>query len=392
MNYSAVKKVSHYFVIICLFVIASTMFHFRSGWANDFRVTPSIAITEKYNDNISLADKNENPERDWITTVSPGLLLTNRTERFDMTFSGRLDGNYYAKYDHRNKWDHFYDGRIHYQATDRLGLGVHGGYAITYSEDRDIDVSGLVQPSGRQDRANAGATIDYRLDSLTTAALSYNYDNTRYDQQGEDDYWGQTAGLSLSRELSPSTKGRLNFGYSNYHYTDSTTDSYRGTLGFSKDFSEKWSVLCDVGANFTHTTFSDEWGATGQLAISYKDNYNTGSFSVSKDVLPSTGRSGSGSTDRTALMLNFRRQFTQEFSGFLQGGYYWNKSDAGQYSREEIDDRTATGSAGLRYDFTRDIYLEASYRYTRVDHEQTDTYAEQNLVLVRLYLQHSFFQ
>ena len=368
------------------------MVHFRSGWANEFVVTPSIAISEKYNDNISLADKNETHERDWITTVSPGLLLTNRVGRFDMTFSGRLDGNYYAKRDDLSNWDHFYDGRIHYQATDRLGLSVRGGYSITYSEDRDIEVSGLVQPSGRQDRASVGATIDYLLDSLTTAALSYNYDNTRYDQQGEDDYWGQTAGLSFSRELSPSTKGRLNFGYSNTHYTDSTTDSYKGTLGFSKDFSEKWSILCDVGAHFTQTTFSDEWGATGQLAISYKDNYNTGSFSVSKDVLPSTGRSGSGSTDRTALMLNFRRQFTQDFSGFLQGGYYWNKSDAGQYSREEIDDRTATGSVGLRYSFTRDMYLEASYRYTRVEHDQTDTYAEQNLVLIRFYLQHSFLQ
>ncbi|MEN6351438.1 MAG: outer membrane beta-barrel protein, partial [Syntrophomonas sp.] len=120
--------------------------------------------------------------------------------------------------------------------------------------------------------------------------------------------------------------------------------------------------------------------------------YNSGSIGLSKDVLPSTSRdrNGSSSTDRTALSLNFRRRFTQELSGFLQGGYYWNKSDAGQYSREEIDDKTATGSVGMRYDFTKDIYLEASYRYTRVDYGQTDTYAEQNLVLVKLYLQHSF--
>ncbi|MEN6490126.1 MAG: outer membrane beta-barrel protein [Smithella sp.] len=375
-----------------MLVIASTILLFRCGWANEFRITPSIAITEKYNDNISLSDKNDNPERDWITTISPALLLGTRTERLDVSLSGRLDGNYYAKYDNRNKWDHFYDGRLHYRATDRLGLGIQGGYSITYSEDRDIDVTGLVQPSGRQDRSNVGASVDYRLGNLTTASLSYNYDKTRYDQQEDDDSWGQTAGFSLSRELSPTTKGRLNFGYSNYHYTDSTSDSYKGTLGFSKDFSEKWSVLFDLGANFTHTTFSDEWGSTGLLTVNYKDDYNSGSIGLSKDVLPSTSRdrNGSSSTDRTALSLNFRRRFTQELSGFLQGGYYWNRSDAGQYSREEIDERTATGSAGIRYDFTKDIYLEASYKYTRVEHDQTDTYAEQNLVLVRLYLQHSF--
>ncbi len=389
MNYFPTKKNSHYFVFICFLLIASITLLTRHGWAYEFRVTPSLAITEKYSDNIYLAAKNENPERDWVTTVSPGLLLAARTERLDMTFSGRLDGNYYSKRDDSNKWDQFYNGNIHYKVTDRLGLGIQGGYSITYSVDRDIDVSGLVQPPGRQDRATAGATIDYLLGSLTTATLSYNYDNVDYDQQENNDSWGQTAGLGFSHVLSETTKGRLNFGYSNYHYTDSTSDSYKGTIGFSRDISPKWSILCDAGANFTHTTYSDEWGFTGQLALSYKDDYNTGNITVSKDVLPATGLNSS--TDRTAVMLNYRRRFTQEFSGFLLGGYYWNKSDAGQYSREEIDDRTATGSVGVRYDFTKDIYMETSYRYTRVDYKQTDTYAEQNLVLVKLYLQHSFF-
>ncbi|MEN6318125.1 MAG: outer membrane beta-barrel protein, partial [Syntrophaceae bacterium] len=311
MNYFPVKKFSRDFVIICLFVIVSILPLSRLGWANEFRVTPSIALTEKYNDNIDLSEKQNNPQRDWITTITPGLLLGTRTERLDVTLSGRLDGNYYAKYDNRNKWDHFYDGRLHYRATDRLGLGIQGGYSITYSADRDIDVTGLVQPSGRQDRSNIGASVDYLLGSLTTAALSYNYDNTRYDeqQQEDNDSWGQTAGLGLNHQLSATTKGRLNFGYSNYHYTDSTSDSYKGTVGFSKDFSEKWSVLFDLGANFTHTTFSDEWGSTGLLTINYKDDYNSGSIGLSKDVLPSTSRdrNGSSSTDRTALSLNFRR-------------------------------------------------------------------------------------
>lgn len=390
MNYFPVKKFSRDFVIICLFVIASILTLSRFGWANEFRVTPSLAITEKYNDNIELSEKQDNPQRDWITTVSPALLLANRTERLDMTLSGRLDGNYYAKYDDNSKWDHFYDGQLHYRATDRLGLGVQAGYSINYSADRDINVTGLVQPSGRSDTATAGASVNYLLGSLTTAALSYSYINTQYDQQSDSDSWGQTAGLSLSHALSATTNGRLNFGYSNYHYTDSTTDSYKGTLGFSKNFSEKWSTLLDAGVNFTHTTFSDEWGFAGQLAINYKDNNNSGSLSVSKDVLPATGLNGSA--DRTAVTLNLRRQLTREFSGFLQGSYFWNKSDAGQYSSEEIDDRTATGSVGIHYDFTKDIYMEASYNYTRVEYNQTDTYAEQNVTLVKLYLQHSFFQ
>lgn len=392
MKYFPVKECSRDFVIICFLVIASIFAFSRCGWAYEFRVIPSLAITEKYNDNIGLAEKSENPQRDWITTITPGLLLGTRTERLDATLSGRLDGNYYAKYDHRNKWDQLYNGNIRYKATDRLGLGAHAGYSILYSEDSDIETTGLVQPSGRRDRTNAGASIDYLLGSLTTAALSYDYDKTRYDEQEDNDSWGQTAGLGLTRQLSATTKGRMNFGYSNYHYTDNTVDSYKGTLGFSRDISPRWNILCDAGTNFTKTTFTEEWGFTGLLAITYKDDYNTGSFTVSKDILPASSRNRDGSTDRTSAMLNFRRRFTQELSGFVMGGYYWNQSEAGQYSRQEVDDRTATGSVGLRYDFTKDIYLETSYKYTRVEYNQTDTHAEQNIVLVRLYLQHSFLQ
>ena len=259
MKYFPVKECSRDFVIICFLVIASIFAFSRCGWAYEFRVIPSLAITEKYNDNIGLAEKSENPQRDWITTITPGLLLGTRTERLDATLSGRLDGNYYAKYDHRNKWDQLYNGNIRYQATDRLGLGAHAGYSILYSEDSDIETTGLVQPSGRRDRTNAGASIDYLLGSLTTAALSYDYDKTRYDEQEDNDSWGQTAGLGLTRQLSATTKGRMNFGYSNYHYTDNTVDSYKGTLA-SAGISAQGGISCAMQAQILPKQLSPKSG------------------------------------------------------------------------------------------------------------------------------------
>jgi len=387
-----------------------------AGRADEFRLTPSAAIAEKYNDNILFSEKKSGQQRDWVTVVSPGLDLVDRTERLDLLLSGRLNGNYYSDLHNLNAWDQFYNGHIHYGVTDKLGLGADAGYLRDSQPDRDIDVTGLILTTVGRQHQNYGGSIDYRLLDTTTAALSYRYDKEQYDEQqyAYTDWWGQTAGLGFVYDMGKwlaAMQGRLNFGYANYNFTGNVIDSYTGTLGFSKDFSEKWSVLFDAGARFTRATFemqtltfqqpftitvsseekvNEGWGGVGQLTVAYKDYYTTGNITVKKDILPASGYNGA--TDRTFATFDLRQRFTYELSGFLRGGYYMNKSDAGQYSIQGIDERTASGTVGLRYDFTKDIYLEASYNYTRTEYLHYDTYAERNLVLMKLYLQHSFFE
>jgi long-subunit fatty acid transport protein len=72
-------------------------------------------------------------------------------------------------------------------------------------------------------------------------------------------------------------------------------------------------------------------------------------------------------------------------------GYYTNKSDSGEYSVRKIDTKTFFVTPGVRYQFSEDIALDASYDYTLYKEDESDaaTRAHRHLFLIRLYIQHA---
>ena len=62
--------------------------------ADDFKLIPSLAVREEYNDNIfgSVSDTVD----DFITTISPGLELVERTERLDLGLSAIVSPFFYC--------------------------------------------------------------------------------------------------------------------------------------------------------------------------------------------------------------------------------------------------------------------------------------------------------
>jgi hypothetical protein len=57
-----------------------------------------------------------------------------------------------------------------------------------------------------------------------------------------------------------------------------------------------------------------------------------------------------------------------------------NRSAAGQFSSQAIDERTVRVRPALRYAATKNIDVEAAYQYTRVLYRQVDAEASQNVV------------
>jgi len=379
--------------------------------SDEFRLTPSLAVSEKYNDNIFFSDSDR--QKDWLTVLAPGLELVDRTERLDLNLKARIDDIHYNDLQDLDSVDQFYSGRFRYAVTDRLTLGPSATFTRDSQPDRDIESTGLVLSTARRDRQNYGASMDYRLPDMTMATVAYNYEAEQYDQVGYTDWWSQSVNLDLAGDLGKWVQGtgRLGLGYAHYHFEGNIIDSYSATIGLKHDLSEKWSLLADVGGRYTDSSFevlhatlippativinseersSSGWGAVGQLVVTYKDNYTTGNVTVKKDIMPASGRNSVA--DRTLVTFDLRRRFTYELQGFVTGGYYLNKSDPGDYAVQEIDERTMRWEAGVRYEFTRDMFLEASYGYTTTQYRNSDTQADRNLLLLRFFMQHTLFE
>jgi len=377
--------------------------------ADEFKLIPSVALKEEYNDNILYAT--DSPTRSWITTVSPGLALTNRTEKLDLMLSALVD---IARYHDESTFDsesQYYKGRLGYIFGPRTNIQAEGGWSRDYRPDRDIYTSGISLDNTGRDRGYGGLSGNWAISERWTAGANYYYENEQYDNPAYSDMEGHQVGLGFYRMLGPVTKGRVNGGYTRYSYSTSDYDGGWATVGVEHTYHELWTIIVDAGARYARTKYrttelqfvppfflvpvnvdktSEEWGGVGRASINYKGEKTNFALSASYDIAPASGRDGP--VERTAFIFDIRHRLTYEFSAALTTGYFLNYAAAGQYGQSAIDEQTFAVRPSLRYEFTQDLYLEVAYDFATTDYKNADTNAQRNLVFVRLYAQYPLFE
>jgi hypothetical protein len=399
-----------YWVVLGLLLAA------MPAMGGEIRLVPMVSVREEYNDNINLDPTSK--MKDFLTTLSPGLKLESSTERLKAGVSAGLDQRLYADHTYLNALDQFYAGNIMYAFTPKLNLGATAGFTQTSSPNRDIETTGLVQTGGTRNSQNYGISGDYVLTEKTRAALSGGYSQDRYTgtrNSNLQDLDTGTGNLMINHDIGsllPSTQARFGMNYARYQYTDSTTENYSGTVGLSRPFNEVWFASVDVGCRYTTSQFDDTglqsapafssgraapseetsgWGAVGNAMVSYKGEKTSVDISLKHDIAPASGRTGAA--ELTALGISMNRKFTQELSGIFACGYFLNNAGQGEFSAQQIDSQTLYIRPGIRYDITRDLAVDATYTYTRVDYQRdADSTVDQSLVMVRFYLQYPLFE
>lgn len=372
--------------------------------ADQIRLTPTISVREDYNDNIFF--DSSNTKSDFITTISPGLNFEKNSERLKTVLNVRIDQRLYADNNDLDATDQSYQGHFRYAFSPKFNLGARAGYTVDSSPDRDIRTTGFVLNAARRSRQEYGAMGDYTFTEKTKAELSYGYGKDEYaDTQNAqlNNVEINSGDILFTHDLNqyfPVTIGRIKFGYTDFRFVDSKIENFMATLGFNKRITELWSFTVDVGGRYSTSRFdvdnnftqdSSQYGVVGYAVISYKGEKSNLDFFLNHDIQPAGSQTGA--SERTGLGINVSRQFAYELSGIFSGGYYYNYSSPGEYSTEQIDQQTFYINPGIRYDITRDLYIEASYGFSRTEYNTApDSTANQNLVMVRLYYQIPIFE
>src|SRR3972149_9894378 len=65
--------------------------------------TPSLTVSEEYDDNIRLTPKN--PESDFVSAVRPGLRLEAKDHPWYVTLEGSVRGEFFANHSDLNNYD-----------------------------------------------------------------------------------------------------------------------------------------------------------------------------------------------------------------------------------------------------------------------------------------------
>jgi len=379
-----------------------------SAYGNEIKFTPFASLKQEFNDNIFLDSHDK--QSDFISTFSPGIELSDRSERLDAALSLRISGILYARSEDLDAIDQDYRGRFGYLLTPRTRVTGSAAYTLDSRPDRDVETTGLVLGAVKRHRQSYSFAAEHSLTEKTSLAVNYGYEQDDYDNEGFTDLRWHNAGLSLLHDMDSlmrNTRGSLNVGYAHYDFTGSTVDNISLTLGIDTSLTELWSVQAYAGARHTISEYETlaqviippyvvlvpveqtgrEWGWVGQLALTYRGETTSGSLAFSSDVKPSSGET-SGTTIRTGLIAEVRKRFSNELSGTMAVSYFHNESNEGAFTGQRIDEDTILATPGIRYEFSRDMYIEASYRYTKLFDNIDSTEADRNIVFVRFYVQH----
>jgi hypothetical protein len=393
-------------VLVAAMVIAQALG--AAAYADEFKLTPSVAVRQEYNSNIFFDSSNE--KDDFITRVKPGLELINRTERLDLRLAGFVTPYVYWSNDNLNSVDQDYSGRVDYKLTPLLSLGANAAVRVDHQPDRDIYTTGLAYGDNRRLQQNYGGNVGYMFTEKTSGSVTYGY--TREDWRNStnnsdlEDYDSHAVTVGLARELGAAkgvTVGFLNTGWAKYNYDTSDTNYYFSTVGVKHRLTEIFNVSGDVGVRYTDSTFDVEtlaivppgvlatvtdqqsdsnWGGIGHLAVEYVGERTRASLGASHDVTAASG--GQGVVQRTGLTFNGGHLLTEKLRFGLFTSVFRNKSGENEFSGQKIEEYSYSVGPNLRWELFRDVTLEAGYSFTYLDNQADDESASRHLGYIQL--------
>jgi hypothetical protein len=398
--------------------------------ADAWKVVPSIAVQQKYSDNIFFDA--ENTESDFINTLSPALEFSEKTERLTASLKAQLDSLTYFDNSYLNATDQNYRGSLRYAATQKANVFTSAGFRKDSQVDRDLGETGLLQQGGTRKNYTYEAGGDYALSEEMGMRLAFNGLQDKYDDPAEFDLESQGVSFVLSRDLSAfmtATTGRLSGAYNEYDQTNEqvgnffggtlSTDStynvknYSGSIGAERQWDEKFSLFADVGWRYTDSTqeftrvyrftgsplvlvdpFTQESngsGFTGQFGGSYRGETTNANLTLSQEVSAASGTTGA--TDRTIFRGTVGRRLTEKTRVDVMAEYYINTSVQDEVRLgSNVDENTLRFNPRLGYQFNQDFSLEAAYMFEQVDDQANDSVSERNVVWCRLVYQYPLFE
>ena len=420
-----------------LLVVVSLLSSPGVATADEIKITPSVAVEERYTDNLFFDEGNKTD--DLITKVMPRLEFSRRSERYTGRLSGGLERWIYADTQDFDATDGRIEGEFSYRFTPRLNASATIQYARTSQNDRDLETTGMLLTQSDRNRYAFLFSSEYQLSEKASASLSYSYRQDDYSAADKNDYTSHTISAELSRNISewfPRTVAFANAGGTLADYaripayefatrvpwpvfpaisvadtvqvqTDETNDveSCRLTAGIQHALSETLSLVAYAGLSHTRqeqtvrqdlaygnypvynrSISSDAvnagFGYLASISLNFSGEKSSGDFGLTHDVVDSGANAQT--LNRTSVSAGWNRQFTADIRGGVKTRYFINKSSEDSISSDPVNEATLTVSASLAYAFSDRWAFGLGVSHTDLNDEAGGTRKKRNMLFFRV--------
>ncbi len=398
----------------------------RSFGQTHLEITPSVSVSEEYNDNIDLDASDE--KSDYITRVSPGVMLSWLSRDSELSITYMPSFVWYAQETEDETITHSGTVALGHNVTENLRFDLTD--TIIRSDEpleETEDIEGARETREKYWRNSSHAAFMYIFGPGKTSTIGYDHSYLKNDAEdvddgriqspyvemtyafnikhsvdfhygytmadfwrddmppgGEaagDDYEGHEAGMTYTYNITPHNAISMTY--------DLTTRQFKGTeedykvhdisVGYDHAFSPELSFVLGAGYFIEDNDYSDdETGISYDVALTKL--FERGSFILG----------GAGGWDEAYLEAE-RRGFSRYWSVNTGAEYEVFESVtgyAGATYREDKDEdnrewKSFSGNCGLTWEFMRWFSLSLDYAYTERDDDfSSEDYKVNQILLI----------
>lgn len=336
----------------------------RTEWHLD------ATLQEQYNDNLNLSS--QDPQRDFITTFSPGGQLLLDTKTGQMAFDYHLNANFYARNKDLNYVGHTANLDARQALVRHLTLRLLDNFILS-DEPREVllpeeppppdEVPGPTEfrvgtrlTRSQYIRNSFQPILEYRYGLDDWISLRYRNEIYRNDQETTRDSTRDTAGLRGEHWFVPQWGLVYDLSYTKALFVESSDfDGQDGTLALRHRLSPHTTVYVQAGfsnrifareESINYTVYRGALGAEHSFSPMLSGAIRAGYFFQ----VPEEGKSDGKPEGEASLTVRWPRF---QGRGYIRGGYTESYGDA-----ENLGFGTfyAAGTA-FHYDMSRHVFF-----------------------------------
>lgn len=399
--------------------------------ANDYFFKPVLSAKEGYYSNISLLQEKDDPQDNWVSTLSPGVNFGLRHENGELNSNFTWNQLFYSNQSSKlNTSEQLFS--VGYQhKNERLQWGARGSYnnqSYLNSEGTVLGPSGGTVLGGANlnqimaKQLSLAPSVTYSINELSTVSFDYSYYKTDYEKNQNAQFYSDYDYHQVSGTFNYlyTERDKLNVTLSGSRYKskpqvldqatfiqllDQTTYNEVAQLGWQHSFSEQLITYVSAGMNYSQaettllnpafsycdtsvfsfvispcfpyryrfvpaseeTTNNNNFGQVYQASI--QKSFERGSVSLvgSRNQTPTS----QGLQTSTSISTNNAYKISERWNSGLTASYS-NNVVTGQQSN--LYDRTYfTISPNINWKWTPEINVGLSYSFRYQEYQNQDS-------------------
>jgi len=340
-------------------------------------LTPSIAVSEEYNDNVH--GDNRNRESDFITNFSPAITLSVNRPSYQLNAGYSFTSALYAKGTLPNEAFESQNliGSGSWRLSQTLTLSASDSFAYNKTASNLVGVQGFSVGQQESLSNTLSPSMSWQFTQLNTLSVGLTYSLLRYPggNASDSDTYGLNA--TLSHAFTQRFSGNVGYNFTYLHFPscvgvrqqcidqpDSSTNT--PTIGFNYQLTPTLSSSINLGAAVTSRGGRTEVAPAGNASLTQVFSFGTASLNYNQGVGVAGGFGGSNDNLSVSGLLTLNTLLRNLFVVF--GPTYTRsnplfQSVLGPAAAERFDLWQVSMNLGATYQIARFVSAYGGYAF-----------------------------